>query len=373
MVAHKQSWAINGRFLTQPMTGVQRYAFEITNALDAILAEERDLSRRLPMRLVLPPGAETEPALAKITIDRTSLGSGHLWDQLILPAHAGAGVLSLGNFGPILTGRQIVCIHDTNVFIEPESYSVAFRLAYRTFLPLIGKRASRIATVSAFSMDMLVKYDVCRQEKIFIAANGHEHALKWDAGRANAHLLKALTRPYVLLLGSRAKHKNIEVVLRQAEGLDGAGIDIVVVGAASSVFSTGAASFQRPNIHYAGYVNDDDLAALYERAICLAFPSKTEGFGIPPLEAMALGCPVICSNIPSLVEVGGEAAVYVGPDDESGWKTAIVDLSLSDNLRAEMAANGRKRASLFSWKRSAQAYLDEMLSLSHADSGRKPV
>ena len=211
MVAHKQSWAINGRFLTQPMTGVQRYAFEITNALDAILAEERDLSRRLPMRLVLPPGAETEPALAKITIDRTSLGSGHLWDQLIFPAHAGAGVLSLGNFGPILTGRQIVCIHDTNVFIEPESYSVAFRLAYRTFLPLIGKRASRIATVSAFSMDMLVKYDVCRQEKIFIAANGHEHALKWDAGRANAHLLKALTRPYVLLLGSRAKHKNIEV------------------------------------------------------------------------------------------------------------------------------------------------------------------
>jgi glycosyltransferase involved in cell wall biosynthesis len=138
---------------------------------------------------------------------------------------------------------------------------------------------------------MLVKYGVCRREKIFIAPNGHEHALLWDATRAEIPLIKTLKRPYVLLLGSRAKHKNIDVILEQAQGLDEAGIDIVVVGAASSIFASNASTFQRSNIHYAGYVGDDDLAALYGGALCLVFPSKTEGFGIPLLEAMARGCP----------------------------------------------------------------------------------
>lgn len=355
------------------MTGVQRYAYEITLALDAIFAQEHGLCRRLPMRLVLPPRAEIKPPLAIIDTEATSFGSGHLWDQLVLPAHAGAGVLSLANFGPLLKKQQIVCIHDANVFIEPQSYSEAFGLAYRTLLPLVGWRARRIATVSRFSMDMLVKYGVCREEKIFVAANGHEHALKWNANRAQAPVLKVLTRPYVLLLGSRAKHKNIEVVLRQAEALDAAGIDIVVVGATSSIFSTGHPGIRRSNIHYAGYVNDDDLAALYEGAICLTFPSRTEGFGIPPLEAMARGCPVVCSNVPSLAEVGGEAAVYVAPDDDEAWRVTILGLSRSDSQRAAMAANGRKRAMLFSWKRSAQLYLEEMLKLSNAQSGRKAV
>ena len=97
MAVDNQSWAINGRFLTQPMTGVQRYAFEISAALDAILAEEGDLSRRLPIRLVLPPGAKA-PALAKIGVERMSFGSGQLWDQLFLPMHARAGLLRSRKF-----------------------------------------------------------------------------------------------------------------------------------------------------------------------------------------------------------------------------------------------------------------------------------
>jgi glycosyltransferase involved in cell wall biosynthesis len=210
---------------------------------------------------------------------------------------------------------------------------------------------------------MLVKYGVCRREKIFVAPNGHEHALRWDASRAEIPLLKVLKRPYVLLLGSSAKHKNVDVILEQARGLDAAGIDIVVVGAASSIFSANAPGHQRSNIHHAGYVGDDDLAALYEAALCLAFPSKTEGFGIPPLEAMARGCPVISSNAASLVEVGGDAVTYVDPDHGDGWRDAIIGLAGSQDLRTAMATLGRKRAALFSWKRSAQLYLGEILRL----------
>ncbi len=163
--------------------------------------------------------------------------------------------------------------------------------------------------------------------------------------------------------GQQFEDKNVHVVLEQAQGLDAAGIDIVVVGAASSIFSANAPSYQRSNIHHAGYVGDDDLAAPYERALCLAFPSKTEGFGIPPLEAMARGCPVISSNAASLIEVGGDAIAYVDPDHGDGWRDAIIGLAGNQDLRATMAAQGRKRAVLFSWKRSAQFYLGEILRL----------
>jgi glycosyltransferase involved in cell wall biosynthesis len=358
----RPDWAINGRFLTQRMTGVQRYAQEIVAALDDLLSE-RDFADRARLRLVLPPGIEAKPALANIGIRQTRFGSGHGWDQFVLPLYARSRVLSLGNFGPVLARNHIVCIHDANTFIEPESYSRTFALAYRMLLPWIGRRAARVATVSRFSADMLVRYGICREEKIFIAPNGHEHALRWNASRANIPLLNVLKRPYLLLLGSHAKHKNIDIILDQAKGLDAAGIDIVVVGAASHIFSKDMRNLAASNIHHAGYVGDDDLAALYEGALCLVFPSRTEGFGIPPLEAMARGCPVISSNAASLVEVGGDAVIYVDPDGGNRWREAIIGLAGNEGLRATMAAEGRKRAALFSWKRSAQLYLDEILRL----------
>ena len=280
-----------------------------------------------------------------------------------MPLHERTGILSLGNFGPVLARRHIVCIHDANTFILPESYSRSFGLAYRTLLPWVGGRARRVATVSRFSADMLVKYGVCGREKIFIAPNGHEHVLRWDARRARLPLLSSLQRPYVLLLGSSAKHKNVDIVLGQAQALDEAGIDVVVVGGASSIFAGGEETAERSNVHHAGYVGDDELAALYENARCLAFPSKTEGFGIPPLEAMTKGCPVISSNAASLAEVGGDAVVYVDPDDGRRWQEAIIGLSTNADLRASLAAKGRQRAALFSWKRSAEIYLDEILRL----------
>ena len=228
-------FAINGRFLTQRMTGVQRYAYEIVAALDELLAQGQGPA--IAMRLVLPPGAEAIPSLSKIDICRTRFGSGHAWDQAVLPLYAEAGVLSLGNFGPVLARNHVVCIHDANTFILPESYSRSFGLIYRTLLPLVGKRARRVATVSRFSADMLVKYGIAREEKIFIASNGHEHVLRWDARRARLPLLGALKRPYILLLGSSAKHKNIDIILRQAQAFDEAGIDVVVAGGSSGIFA----------------------------------------------------------------------------------------------------------------------------------------
>jgi len=116
----------------------------------------------------------------------------------------GAACLSLGNFGPVLATKHIVCIHDANTFILPESYSRSSAMVYRTLLPWVGQRARRVATVSQFSADMLVKYGVCRREKNSSSRRtGHEHVLRWDAKRARLPLLASLKRPYVLLLGQQ--------------------------------------------------------------------------------------------------------------------------------------------------------------------------
>jgi glycosyltransferase involved in cell wall biosynthesis len=362
-LSRRQVWTINGRFTAQDMTGVQRYAREVVCAIDQILDEDNDLASRLGFELVVPRGAQYELNLAQISRRRTYIGSGHAWDQFVLPGYQKRGVLSLGNFGPVLARRHIVCIHDANTFLEPASYSPMFRTVYRTMLPVIGKRALKVATVSRFSADMLIRHGVCLSEKIFIAPNGHEHALRWDAGRAKLPLLKVLRRPYVLLLGSRAKHKNIQIVLAGAEELDKAAIDIVVCGTSSGIFSKNSSDSLAPNIHYAGYVSDDDLAALYQGALCLAFPSKTEGFGIPVLEAMARGCPVVSSNAASLIEVGGDAVLSIDPGNTADWRDAILGLREDQNLRMSLIAKGRKRAELFSWKRTARVYLHEILSL----------
>lgn len=355
-------WIVNGRFLTQQITGVQRYSREIVAGLDDILTNDKDLARRLTLKIVAPQVASELPLLQSITCQQSKSLSGHLWDQLVLPRYQKDGMLSLANFGPLAIRSHIVCIHDANTFIAPESYSRVFGLVYRTLLPMIGRRARRIATVSSFSARMLAQFNVCSPDRIFIAPNGHEHVLRWNPERAFLPVLETVKRPFVLLLGSRAKHKNIGIVLNSARAFDAAGLDIVVVGSASGIFADQAESIAALNVYYTGYVGDDELGALYSRALCLCFPSKTEGFGVPPLEAMASGCPVVSSTAASLTEVGGDAVLYADPNDSKAWIESVIALSINPGLRAATIEKGRKQSKLFSWKRSAQIYLEEILN-----------
>jgi glycosyltransferase involved in cell wall biosynthesis len=119
------------------------------------------------------------------------------------------------------------------------------------------------------------------------------------------------------------------------------------------------------NVKHLGRVSDDDLAYLYRQALCLVFPSKTEGFGLPVLEAMALGCPVISSDAASLPEVCGEAALYGSPDDAAAWLAAIGRMASEPLLRKRLADAGPKRAKTFSWREGAKKYLELMIALDH--------
>ena len=231
-------------------------------------------------------------ALKSIRRSWTPPGPGLVWTQLILPQFAHGTLLSLCNTGPWLKANQILCIHDVNTYLAPESYSRLFRTYYQHLLPALARRVRRVVTVSQFSATMLAQLGFCARQKISVIPNGHEHALRWQAARSTYYTPRP--RPYVFVLGSQAKHKNVQTLLQLAGELDRLGVDLLVAGMAEGRIFQGMAKVSpAPNVHLLGFVTDDDLAALYHNALCLAFPSLTEGFGTPVVEAMALGCPVI--------------------------------------------------------------------------------
>lgn len=134
-------------------------------------------------------------------------------------------------------------------------------------------------------------------------------------------------------------------------------VDLVVAGGSAQIFSQ-LQTVDAPNIHRLGYVTDDDLAWLYTHALCLAFPSLSEGFGIPLVEAMALGCPIVSSDRSCLPEICGDAALLADPRDEAAWITCFRRLTSQPALREDLRGRGHERVNRFSWRASAKTYLD---------------
>ncbi len=347
-------FALNGRFYGQRVTGVQRYAREIARALDA----DRRMSG-LALRVLTPAGSAIDPELGGVEWRGVGPLRGHAWEQLTLPARCRGPLLNLCNTAPAVKTDQVVCIHDANIFLQPESYSLAFRTLYRSLLPAVGRRSARVTTVSSFSASQIDEHLGIERRKIEVVPNGHEHVFRWSAASSRVGERLRPGRPFVLLLGSNARHKNAGLILGQAEALDALGLDLVVVGGSDKIFAS-VTGVSRSNILRLGAVSDDDLAYLYAEALCLAFPSLTEGFGLPVLEAMASGCPVVSSDRSSMPEVCGDAALMASPDDPGAWRRHFAALAASRSLRGELREAGRVRCGRFSWAGSARHYAQLM-------------
>jgi glycosyltransferase involved in cell wall biosynthesis len=286
------SFGVNGRFLTQPITGVQRYAHNVLGAMNTVLTQHEASAP-----VIAPPSA-SDPSLSAMPIQRRGPLAGHCWEQLILPTYWRGPLLNLCNTAPATKADQIVCIHDANVFVAPESYGVTFRSVYRTLQPLIARRAARITAVSADSARQISHHLPLRAADIAVLPNGHEHALAWDPALTSIgpalteEMCKRTANGFVLALGSRARHKNLRLLFKIAHELAQMNLGIVIAGGGNGIFASENLS-GAPNVKVIGYVTDHDLAYLMDRALCLLFPSWTEGFGLPIVEAMARGCPVV--------------------------------------------------------------------------------
>jgi glycosyltransferase involved in cell wall biosynthesis len=365
-------FAVNGRFLTQTATGVQRYAYHVVRSM----GESCQGNSQIP--LLVPKGTSV-PAMTSIRVVETGGHlKGHIWEQA-LPAMNGSGrLLNLCNTAPVALTDQVVCIHDANVYTEPGSYSPAFRMLYKTMQPLIVRRSVSVTTVSQASARQISRHLPIALSDIAILPNGHEHVHDWDPAAAviaPAIVAKIQTRGrrYVFALGSLAHHKNLQLLITIAPALDEMNIDVVIAGGGLDIL-TARALQQRPNVVLTGRVSDDDLAYLLQHALCLAFPSFTEGFGLPIVEAMALRCPVISSSQSSMLEVCGNAALLASPFKPSDWVAQIAALGGSSFLSDDLIHRGLRQVEKFSWTDTAAAYLELLETPSMATKPRlEPV
>ncbi len=357
----------NGKFLSAQPTGVHRVADELIRHVDATLAARRDLASERRWDLVKPRDARRSMPLSVVRERTAGILTWQAWEQFELPWLAnGSTLINLCNLAPVFARDSVTMIHDAQVFITPESYSKAFAAWYRFALPAIGRSARMILTVSDYSRRMLVQYGVAPLEKIAVVHNGVDHLTAIAPDPSIVDQLSLAPGRFVVALANTQRHKNIRLLLETFARQRMGGIPLVLIGRAGRD-DFGQAGLNVPaNVVFAGAVSDSQMRGLIEAAGCLAFPSTTEGFGLPPLEAMSLGCPVVAAPCGALPEVCGEAALYARPDDPAGWESHILALLESPAERAIRAELGRRQAEQFSWARSADRLLDLVRSAADA-------
>lgn len=351
---------INGRFLGRPATGVDRFAFETVRAIDALLGAQDPIVAGLDVELVAPAhlGSLQSP-FNHIPVRVAGRGSGTYWEQLSLPFYAnGSLLLNLCNSGPVVRRRQVTMLHDAAPVRVPESYSRAFTAWYRWMAPTMGRVARRVVTLSEFSRDELRDAYGIPASKIGVVRASGEHMLR--VRRAQNHPCSGMTRPYVLAVGSLNQHKNFRLIVEAAKLMPSAPFDIVVVGGSDPRVYGGGKVMLPLFVRHLGYVSDADLCALYRDAACFVFPSRYEGFGLPPVEAMALGCPVVASRLPSIVEACGDAVLYFSPDDPHELAEVLLQVTSDEALRKRMRKEGAARSAQLTWRATAVRLLEEI-------------
>ncbi len=330
--------ALNARFLSQDLTGVQRFGLEIARGLVA----QRKLA------VLAPPDARDEPGLAPQRVGRLR---GHAWEQLELPRHlSGAVLINPGNTAPLALHRQVVVIHDAAVFAVPGSYGWRFRAWYRLLQRALAWRRVCIATVSAHARGEIARHLRLDPADVAVVGEGAEHILRAPAD-AGLHARLGLERPYVLAVGSLAPHKNLVALGAAAAMLAGRGMELVVTGGLDArVFAAAGLPAQARLV---GRVDDAGLRALYEGAACFVFPSLHEGFGLPALEAMACGCPVVAARAAALPEICGDAALLADPGSPADFAAAVARVIDDPSLATVLREAGRARAAGFTWAAAA--------------------
>ncbi|GEA17233.1 glycosyltransferase family 4 protein [Moorella sp. E306M] len=354
--------AINARFLIQRLTGVQRYAREITRGIARLLGPEN-------IKLIAPAGAAPEFVGLEV-FHYGGFVRGHAWEQVVLPMAVRRNrtdlLFSPGNTGPILVSDQVVTVHDVGVFARPEGFNPNFVRWYQFLLPRLTQQVRRVVTISEFSKREIVKYLGISPDKITVIPNGVSERFTPMEQRAILAFKEARRLPerFILGLASRAPNKNFGGLLKAwqylCERTELKDLWLVVAGGVSRTLQIDPANAGMQNLPWVydlGYVSDEDLPALYNAADVFVFPSFYEGFGLPPLEAMACGTPVVVSSTASLPEVVGDAGVYVNPYDVEDIAQGIYRVLTDQELRRQLREKGLARAKLFTWERSAKETL----------------
>jgi len=355
---------INGKFLVQRLTGVQRYAKEITKALmqtgisfKVLVPGSTDLATiDLPEELLVPVGN------MKNTI---------IWEQFYLPQYLKNKkddvLLSLCNIGPLLAENQVICVHDVAFMVNPSWFSKSFAQFYRLMIPRLVKKARHVLTVSMFSKKEISRYFEINESRISVLYNAPSSTFVLPS----AQDLVLKKEGFFLCVGSLDPRKNLKLLLQLFSLDEFKQQRLIVVGAKSKSFNDLKETLP-PNVELRENCGDEELAWLYQHARALINASFYEGFGLPVVEAMASGCPLILSNIDAFVEVAGNRATYFDPRSLASLQDAMSSFFKKEKkeLEEELFQNYGRSLS-FSWKHSAQQLINKLSDLRYSETKSK--
>lgn len=339
---------INARFLTQPITGVQRYSIEISKALNKLL----------PNVVFLAPKNIIHTDLAsELNVEVVGSRTGHLWEQLDLPKYLKSIdsplLLNLANTAPLFYKNKVSTLHDIAFVRYPESFSRSFRYSYQFAIPFILRSSKKIITVSEFSKQEICDIYNIDKEKITVIYNAVSDVFKVNSDHAADN---EIDEKYIMAVSSINKQKNFHGLIEAFNLLPQESHKLYIIGSINKNFADPELLNkinEDPRVKLLGRVSDEELASLYAGASAFVYPSFYEGFGIPPLEAQACGCPVIVSNVASLPEVCADSALYCSPDNVADIANKI-QLMISDKaLRLNFIDKGHQNITKYSWESSA--------------------
>ncbi len=347
---------INGRFLTQPMTGVQRFATQVSRAIDDLIGGG-EFSALMGRVEILAPRAARDFALPHIPMRRCGIGGGYFWEQAELPFYArGRLLLNFCGLGPVVTRNQIVVVHDATPRARPENFAKIFRVSYNLIVPRLCRRALGTATVSEFSRREIAKWYGVDTSAMTVCYVGADHIARIVPDITIIERLGLTGRRFFLGVGM-GNNKNVEAVAAALVRANLSDPLLVVTGARDPKVNGRESKVSFGGLRPAGRVSDAELRALYDHALALVLPSRYEGFGLPPVEAMVCGCPAIISNTPAMVEICGDAALQCGIDDIDELSRLLRLVHDDPERRAALIAAGRARSARFTWEATARSLL----------------
>ena len=372
---------LDGKVLTLRAGGTGRYAINLTRAMLAEAAASRP-----GLEFVIFTGPQTSRAVMdefRGACDECFLGakSSVIRSLTLVPAalrrrridvfhgmdHVGIPLVGK-------TGKYVATVHDVIPLLLPETFTLRHRLVARTALARIRRRVDLAIVPSRTVKDDVVQRLGLPDDRVVVTPEACEPRFRPASAQAIEEAAARYRLPprYLLAVGVQDPRKNLAALLRafarlrQSGGVD-AGLHLVLAGARGRLDAPLVRTVRSlgldPVVRFPGFIDDDDLPAVYSGAALFVFPSLYEGFGLPVLEAMACGVPVVASDAASLPEVAGDAALLVAPRDVDGLAAAIAQGLRDDGLRKRLRAAGLARARQFSWKTTARQTLDAYASL----------
>lgn len=358
----KKTIGLNGRFLVAQRTGVQRSAYQLFRTIIELGTQYNFILFTGESEAYAPEWQRPNVRLVTSPLLQQTVVKNYFWEQVELPKLAQAHKVDLlhspANLAPIsYSGRSIVNIHDLCFLVEPAWFSMSFRLIYRWLVPRIARNSSRVVTNSNYSKNDILNLLNISVDKIRLTY--------WAVDPIFYKFNKPLHEraDQIIFVGSLEPRKNLRGLLKGFSLFKKLNptsqTRLIVVGCENPLFASSGFRSEHigTDVEFKGYISDRQLAELFGNSRALVYPSFYEGFGFPPLEAMAAGTPVVTSKTSSLPEVVGDAALLVNPHSETDIADKIA-LALNPSFASEMVVRGNSQVKKFSWEQVGEHMLE---------------